>query len=41
MWLILVAFCTTIGALFGSWLFGLAVGLGLVLAISLAPTKPY
>lgn len=33
--LVLIAFCTTIGALLGAPLWGLAIGLGIVLAAHL------
>jgi hypothetical protein len=32
----LVAFCTCVGALLGSWLIGLTIGLGICLAITIA-----
>jgi hypothetical protein len=35
---LLIAFCTVIGALLGAWLIGLAVGLGIVLLASVLPS---
>jgi hypothetical protein len=38
--LILIAFCAVVGALLGSVLIGLAVGLGLIIVVNMIP-GPY
>ena len=37
----LVAFTTAVGALFGVWLWGLVIGLAIVLIATFVDTKPY